>query len=428
MNRVIQTYNLNQTITLSIWCLFFITPFLSPNIFQAPTAVGLMAFSTALFAAGWMSISPKYDAYIPPWAWLFLLLYLFPTAILLLQGNVNSPWQALKQCIYLTAAWLIYAMATPQASSLLKSPYWAALLAIIAHLYVIYALLQSFDLHFLMPDKDALFLVWFDQKSYYSGPFMQRNMQALFLLISIVFLWLHMIKHQYRWSWGAATIVPICGLLLTASRSGILILLIAAIIIFLLSKDKPTYALSVIWPIVLAWLIYSWILIFPSTESTLPNLVERVESTGVLPRILVWTMSLQIFFTHPWLGVGWGNLPAHDMEGIIMALDTYPTLANIASTMPFAHVWSHNIILQFLVEGGVFGATAIAVVLIVLFKQGWQCLIKKKYTDEGEIYAWLMSFIILTHGMVSISVMQPFFMALLALSLAACFSPIHEKS
>ncbi len=425
MNRVIQKYSLNQIITLSIWCLFFITPFLSPNIFQAPTAVGLMAFSTALFAAGWMNISSEHDAHISLWAWLFLLLYLFPTAILLLQGNVNSPWQALKQCLYLAAAWLIYAMAIPQASSLLKSPYWAALLAIIAHVYVIYALLQTFDLSFLAPNKDALFLVWFDQKSYYTGPFMQRNMQSLFLVVCIAFLWMQMIKSYTRWVWNIAAILPLCGLLLTASRSGILILSIAIICILLISKKRLYDAALILLSIILAWLLYTWIISIPITETSGTDIIERIETSSVLPRILIWVMSFNIFLSHPWFGIGWGNLPAHGMDGIAMALSTYPSLEETASTMPYAHVWSHNIILQFLAEGGVWGGAAIFVILIALGKQAWKWIVTQAYDEH--IYGWLISVLILAHGMVSISLMQPFFMCLLALSLSACSSPIVKK-
>ncbi len=55
------------------WAFFFATPFFTPNIFQAPTAIGLMAFSTALFAAAWMHTSTT-NTYKKTTAieWLFL--------------------------------------------------------------------------------------------------------------------------------------------------------------------------------------------------------------------------------------------------------------------------------------------------------------------------------------------------------------------
>ena len=417
----------SELVILWPWAFFFIAPFFSPNIFQAPTAVGVMAFTTALFSAAWMHESTD----LPPTRlhaseWLFLLLCLIPVTTLLVQGDINSPWQAWKQTLYLTAAWLIYAMSFSHANRLLYSPQWATLIALFAHLYVIYALLQAFDLRFFMPDKNALFLIWSSQTQNFPGPLMQRNMQSLFLVISISFLWLQMTKQRSQKMWPIATILPICGLLLTASRSGMLVLAIAAIGVLLFSKNKRHDVVSMLWPAILAWLIYTWVMMFPIAATSGADIIERIETSGVLPRILVWDMSLHIFLTHPWFGVGWGNLPAHGMDGIAMALAANPFLASTASTLSVAHIWAHNIVLQFLSEGGIFGGAAIFIILAALLKQTWKWLSYREYPDDGQIHGWLMSILILAHGMVSISLMQPFFMSLLALALAACFSPMPK--
>jgi len=411
------------------WAIFLLVPFLSPNIFQAPIAIGLMSFAAGLFAAAWMQLSNKnHDLQISFFAWLFLILCLIPTFILLIQDNINSPWLLWRQSLYLTAAWLIYTMSSSCSSLLLRSPQWAVLLAIVAHLYIIYALLQAFDLRFFMPDYDSLFLFWSTHTANFPGPLMQRNMQSLFLVICIAFLWLQLIKSHTRWVWGIATILPLCGLLLTASRSGILVLTIAAICILIFSKKRLSDTCSILWPAILAWLTYTWIIASPVTAEILGHdIIERIETSGVLPRILIWDMSLNVFLSHPWFGVGWGNLAAHGMDGIAMALSAHPFLNDTASTLPFAHVWSHNIILQFLAEGGVFGGIAILIILVALGRQAWQWFVIQKHQNDEIIYGWLMSILILAHGMVSISLMQPFFMCLLALSLSACFSPVQKK-
>jgi len=417
----------NKSWILLPWAIFLLAPFLTPNMFQAPVAIGLMSFAAGLFAAACMQLSKSHDIQISFFTWLFLILCLIPAFTLLIQDNINSPWLLWRQSLYLTAAWLIYTMSSSRASLLLQSPQWAALLAITAHLYIIYALLQAFDLRFLIPNNNALFLFWSTHTVNFPGPLMQRNMQSLFLVICIAFLWMQMIKSHRRWIWAAVTILPLCGLLLTASRSGILVLTIAVICILFFSKKKLYDTGAILWPAILAWLIYTWIMAIPITATSGTGIIERIETGGVLPRILIWAMSLNIFFSHPWFGVGWGNLAAHGMDGITMTLSTYPFLENTASTIPYAHVWSHNIIFQFLAEGGVCGGIAIFIILIALGRQGWKWLVTHEYRDDKRIYGWLMSVLILAHGMVSISLMQPFFMCLLALSLSACFSPMHEK-
>jgi len=418
----------HQSWLLLPWAIFLLVPFLTPNIFQAPTAIGLMAFATALFAAGWMQLSNKnYETQISFWPWLFLILCLIPTFTLLMQDNINSPWLLWRQTLYLTAAWLIYTMSSSHSARLLQSPQWASLLSITAHLYIIYALLQTFDLRFPIANHDSLFLFWSTHTANFPGPLMQRNMQSLFLVVCIAFLWMQMIKSYTRWVWNIATILPLCGLLLTASRSGILILSIAIICILVVSQKRLHDAAFILLSIILAWLLYTWIISVPITETSATGIIERIETSAVLPRILIWAMSFNIFLSHPWFGVGWGNLPAHGMDGIAMTLSNYPFLEDTASTMPYAHVWSHNIILQFLAEGGVWGGAAIFMILIALGKQGWKWIVTQAYHDDERIYGWLMSILILAHGMVSISLMQPFFMCLLALSLSACFSPVLKK-
>jgi len=317
-------------------------------------------------------------------------------------------------------------MVRSQASRLLSSQEWAALLAIFAHLYIIYALLQAFDLRFLVQDGDPLFSVWSQWVANFPGPLMQRNWQALFLVVTTAFLWRQMMQSYKRWIWEVAAVLPVCGLFLTASRSGIIVLALACAGVLLLSPDWKKNIFSMLRSIAIGGVMSAMIL-YVAPEIAGQNIVERVETGGFLPRILIWDINLNLFLSHPWLGIGWGNLPAYGMDGTLMALEEHPELAAAASMMPFAHVWAHNVVLQFLAEGGIFGGAAMLIVLAALGMQGWKWfVVKLEHADDGQINGWLASVLMLAHGMVSVSLMQPFFMVLLALSLAACFSPVHK--
>jgi len=244
--------------------------------------------------------------------------------------------------------------------------------------------------------------------------------------VTIAFVWRQITKHHQPWIWEIVAILPVCGLFLTASRSGIIVLGIAYIGILLFSMDWKKHALPLLRSLLIGGGLSMLIFHF-APEITGPSIVERVETGGFLPRLLIWDLNLNLFLKHPWFGIGWGNLPAYGMDGTVMALGAHPKLAITAAMMPLAHVWAHNIALQFMAEGGVFGMAAILLVLLALGVQGWKWfIVKQEYADNGQINGWLASVLILAHGMVSVSLMQPFFMVLLALSLAACFHPSHS--
>jgi len=133
--------------------------------------------------------------------------------------------------------------------------------------------------------------------------------------------------------------------------------------------------------------------------------------------MFIWDSCLQLWYQHPWLGVGWGNLPAHFFDGAAIAITAHPKFASNTAEIYGGVSQAHNIILQFLVEGGVVAASALLLLFVALGRKAhhWGA------SHANSKTAWICSIIMLTHGMVSVTIMEPFFMVILATSLAACF-------
>lgn len=408
------------------WLLFFLSPFFWPNVFTAPVAVDLASFATGLLAAAFMtSTTGLRSRYQDPKPLLFLFLLLAPTALMLAVGEARSPWHAWRACLYLSGAWMIFALARETAHRLLGSSAWASILALIANLYVMYAILQAFDLRFLAGDR--LFGVWSENVAFFPGPLMQRNWEALFLAFSLVFLWSRALdrpapENTPSLLWELASWIPVTGVFLTSSRSGILVLLLGAALLLVSSKERKLGG-QVIGRSLLAGLLISTTIMFLAPDVSGENAVKRFETGDYKTRLLIWAMSLELFLEHPWLGIGLGNMPAYGMEGTIRALDAYPSLATAGSALHGGHAWAHNLFLQFLAEDGLLGGIAIALLCWFLWRQGKPWISgKKDMVDDvtlGMRNGWIAACLIIVHGMVSVSAMQPYFLVLLGLALAS---------
>jgi len=409
------------------WLPFLLAPFLLPNIYEAPTFMSFMYIALALFAAAYMKQLSQMARNIHYISWLFLALFLLPCLILLLQHDINNPWIAWRQCLFIMAIWLVFAMSFEYAARLINSTAWANCIVIIAHIYILYALLNAFHLHFFEQAPDSLFLFWSNTVVNFPGPLQQRNFQGLFLVLTIILLWRKIqISPKQAWIWELASILPICGVFLTASRSALLLLITSSIFVWYFSTKRKQCFFSICLASILGALLSSYILYtLPSNQAGL-NVIHRMLETESFPRLFIWDVSWQLFLQHPFFGIGWGNLPAHAIEGMVASVGAHPSLAPTSSTLhSFGHIWSHNVVLQFLAEGGFFGGLGILIVVCTLAKKGWFLLSSPSYADKNshQITGWILSATILAHGMVSISLLQPFFLALFALFLAASLTP-----
>ena len=403
-----------------VGALFFTVPFIEPNIYADALARDLLALATGCLAAAWIS-DEAYRQPISPWSWLFLLLCLTPAAIILSTEAAQAPWFVWRQSLYLTAAWYIFTMLQGCRKAWFSSPSWAIMMVVFAHLYILYALIEAFHLQWF--DNGNLFLVWSHQTAHFSGPLRQQNQQALFLVIATILAWRQALSAPPFRRWQLAAILPICGVFLTASRSGLLVLLFAALLVWLFDRRR---SLMMLTTTLLSGLLLSMTILAltpnPTDTSVAAHVATALNDSTPSIRIMVWHICLQLWQSHPWLGIGWGNLAAHFLDGAAIVIPTHPEFAPISSNLGGGVTQAHNLILQFLVEGGVLAASALLLLFVALAKKAQQWWKAPPTGASSSVSGWICAMVLLAHGMVSIALMEPFFMVLLAMALAACFS------
>jgi len=130
-----------------------------------------------------------------------------------------------------------------------------------------------------------------------------------------------------------------------------------------------------------------------------------------------------MWFQYPWFGVGAGNMASYfsDFQGDTLA--QHPTWTEMDTIIP----WSHNIILQFFAEGGVFGGAFILLLFAAIAKRTFEILKTSHPMEDASFPAWLICMLLLLHGLVSISLLQGFFLALFSFYLAGLF-PAQQES
>ncbi|MDX8414208.1 MAG: O-antigen ligase family protein, partial [Mariprofundales bacterium] len=290
-----------------LWIPFFTAPFIAPNIYADGIARDLFVLASALLTAATLyHQNENQNTNIS--RWFFLLLLLLPSTILLASHTAQAPWFVWRQSLYLTAAWLTFAMLDRQHNPVS----WMYPLLIFAHLYVIYALVEAFHLEWF--SNGTAFLFWSDKTARFPGPLRQQNQQALFLVLAIIFTWRQGITTKHKLRWEALSLLPIAGVFLTASRSGLVVLILAALLIWILDRFQRQTLWILMRTIGLGAIISVAILAITPTANVggvTAHIQQGLTDDTPSIRIMVWNICLHLWLQHPWLGVGWGNLAAH---------------------------------------------------------------------------------------------------------------------
>jgi O-antigen ligase len=405
------------------WLPFFLAPLLWPGIFMAETAVDLMAFATALFAAAvmWQGNGRRFSE---PWSWTFLLLILIPVLEHLIANDLRSPWYAWRETLYITAAWLVFMMAREHGSSLLSSSVFAWILTVTAYVYIAYALIQAYDLRFFASGAgERLFPVWSNMTARFPGPLMQANWQGIFLaLVVCAQVFQGILRHEKLRMWAILAIVPFTGLFLTSSRSSLLAVALGLGAMLYLTRQRRPYLMAVAIAIGIAVALTAIVNVTVPPSNEASNLVARFESGGYMTRLLIWGMCIRLALSHFFFGIGWGNLPAYGVDGMIDVVHHHRALSGAISALGAGgNAWAHNILLQGWVDGGIPGLLAVMLLCAGVLKQWRAWYAMRPALPDGRVLGALFAGMLLFHGMLSVSVMQPYFMSLLALSMAAAF-------
>jgi len=399
-----------------LWGAFLLTPCFTTNILDYFIGTDLLALACALLAAAWMRFNdPKCAVAVSRTVLLFLGLLLLPALLALLLSSPPNPWAVVKSVMYFMAAYLIFRMSQSQANRWVNGIYWVVLLGVVGNLYVVIGLAQSF--HLFVEDQKSLFAIW----SYIpqlSGPLLQRNLTSLFLLLVLSALWIQAIRSGFQKGWWLASLLPCAVVLLSNSRSGLLLLIALVLLIFVVAMEKRRFLLHLFPLLTIAYgLALFWHQELQLLGQDDVALGSRLADASVAPRLTIWLSSLHLFLDHPWWGIGYGNLASYYALAQGDVLAQHPDLYE----MDAVTYWSHNVMLQFFAEGGLLAGVAMLLLFSAVAKRSWQVLRDGQGVQHPLFPSVVGVGLLLTHGLLSISLYQGFFLALLGLYLAALF-------
>ncbi|AZN37372.1 PglL family O-oligosaccharyltransferase [Iodobacter ciconiae] len=222
-----------------------------------------------------------------------------------------------------------------------------------------------------------------------SGPLQQRNLFSTHLLLGIASL--SYLKHaglnRARWLGGLLLMAPM--LALTQSRTGLVNIIVLLLLCIWFWYKKIVIYIPLVYACVA--MFFAQLLtkpIFSLFGMSLGSAAERMTHDGGLSiqlRLDASFRALQSFVEHPLLGSGFGNFAWQDFQIRSLGEYSYPNFVPL-----FSH--SHNIISQFLAEGGVFGGMAVLILLGIFFYHIWTVDNEKSaFSILGLAILWIHS-------------------------------------
>lgn len=182
--------------------------------------------------------------------------------------------------------------------------------------------------------------------------FINFNVIAGYLLMALP---LSLILWEYSKGMGiTVSLLILCGLFATGSRSASVIGVVLAVIIYFSRRNKG----SKLWPT-----IFSAITLFAATGLIIllkPRIADSISNR------LSWiNTAISMFIKNPFLGIGWGNYGS--------CYTAYKSVPGLNS------LYAHNIVFQILAESGMIGFVSFVFLIFSFFKQ-----IDLKYLKEGS--------------------------------------------
>lgn len=174
-----------------------------------------------------------------------------------------------------------------------------------------------------------------------SSLMVDANVFAVYLSMVIIFVLDMIVRKRFTLLSLFTATVSITMLVLTASRTGVIALVVG----------------------ILSYFIYRWVvsgglrrMVKGGGYAFIPLFLERfsLNDLSTMEHIKYWIQSVKIFLKHPFFGIGHGNFPAYYREKIDI-------------TVAFAT--PHSVYAKFLAEGGGFGIISFGLVMVSLFVQ-----------------------------------------------------------
>lgn len=409
----------------------------SPHLPSAPLAPWLKVL---LLLASLLPFIVPFSL-LPDPGWISAVSGLYPPLLLLLGWTC---WRHGQFAFSLSSlGWLAFGLLLLLQSRLLATPYLAnnwlpALIMLVAALlsWALYALREHYGLTHLLRilawglvvgglyNILVVALQWYDiakqvpwlalginaKRLGVVGNLGQRNWLTEYLLygmLAIAWLLPQMSRNKQRLLWLiAATFAWVVAM--TGSRSPVLIA--PVLIVWALWQQRGNKSpfmrnvMAMVGLLVLATFLF-WLQqqFWGNGESAITSI-----NRGGMRRLVEWQKCIDLFLTHPWLGVGWGNYAWHSFQ-----LQQVPTYAKVVESAMFDH--AHNAFFQILAVTGLAGLACIAPMVWIGLRQ--------IFRREQDNLIGALLIVILIRAQVEWSLWVPGFFFLCVILLALCPQP-----
>jgi len=284
-------------------------------------------------------------------------------------------------------------------------------------MYVLYAIIQHFDLRFWYGDR--LFAIWNIFTARFPGPLAQANIQGLFLVLALIAA-LRKYSVLNSTPWLISSILPLTGLLLTTGKMTYITIFLCTCLLLILHNKPLAFLKKVMFVLISSLFLYYAIQSFPVDNNPIESILSRTDMAGFQTRLIIWDIAFRMFSSHPWFGVGLSNMQAHAADMLILTMQSHPEWHEGYKLLSSGHMWAHNLPLQLSLELGVFGLLAAGMLYFHAGKNIITIFIHKRSAlSESYIHGSVAGAAILLHGLVSVAAMQPFIMILFAVYMSA---------
>ncbi|RMH21361.1 MAG: O-antigen ligase domain-containing protein [Gammaproteobacteria bacterium] len=348
---------------------------------------------------------------------LALFAAILPAALHFWVSDLTSLWQAIFWILLVMGLWFLYISAQSWATKLFHEAWLFVLLILLANLASIHALLQNYSLSLIqLPGPIQIF----QPPGYgqpYGGPFNQRNLLGLLLLMGIAAAWTRFALGEAT-IWLLASIFPAAIVLASGGRTSLALLALLVLICIWVSSRRWRFLLGIAACLAMAGLLSFYLSQLGEVvpPSTLERLQAFSQSGGADPRLLIWASCVELWLQHPALGIGPGQIISHFLEGQALALAQWPALTAYTDSVRGGNLWAHNWLLHLLTEQGVLGLCIWLSILGPFFIRAIRHVIQR---DSGYVLPSVILLFTAASGLLNVSYGQVYFLTWATLAMGA---------
>lgn len=396
---------------------FAISPAFSPLLLHGYIITEILSLAFILILAAMANTEGRTS----PQAWLALLALLVMPAIHIFRGELNSVWDACLWTLAVTSLWLLHVCSQQSIQRVFYTRGFHAAMLIFVNLAVIHALIQTLGMQPIhLPGPFQIFQPAGEGQPF-GGMFNQRNLFALLMLMGLTSAWIRPHEHDQAHGWMAASILPVAAIISTSGRMAFILLAALALGAVYLERPHRRRRAIQLFSVVIAGIMIAayWKSCIPAiapTETVIGRLAHSTNIGGIGARLLIWASCLELWWQHPWSGIGPGQLIAHYIDGQAAALTAWPALRPFSAFTRGGVAWAHDWPLHLLTEEGGFGLIIMLAILAPFVRRAVLAWARR---TSSLLYPSTLILLLLASGMVNVTLNHAYFMGWLALALSA---------